>query len=108
MTLSRLIKGCMFAAFAVLPIVGCASSSVAPPGSKMLAQERGRVMAVADDDGTVSVVDADTKATLYSGPVHKGDQVTVDPQANQIRVGAATNSNSLASDHKYQIFFKKS
>jgi DNA-binding beta-propeller fold protein YncE len=97
----------MFAAFAVLPIVGCTSSSVAPPGSKMLAEERGRVMAVAEDDGTVSVVDANNKAALYTGPVHKGDQVTVDPQANQIRVGSATMSHSLISDHKYQIFFKK-
>jgi len=112
MSLKRTIAGPLALSTLLLLALaaGCTNTgkNAIPAGADEVAADRGVLRHTVQRDGKIWVYDAETDKMVYTGQVHDGDKVIVDPGTNQITVGGTTVSEQpLIRDHKYRIYFKR-
>jgi hypothetical protein len=80
-----------------------------PTDARLTGEGAQRMMYTAEGDGTIWVVDVPNNIVIYSGRVARGDQVVVDPDANNLTVnGSKVSDQKLLPDVSRRIFFMAS
>lgn len=93
---------------AIACAAGCAARGemAIPSTAQVLASGNGRLEATPTREGTVYVYDATDNRIIYSGTIHGGDRVIVDPNNNLVTVnGNTVTEPHLHGDHQYKIEF---
>ena len=77
------------------------------PATSMLGTEgNGTVVATAQHSGTVYVYDVGADRIDYSGPVIRGDTVTVNTDSNEIMINSIPKATkTLNTGNKHRIYF---
>ncbi len=85
--------------------VGCADRyHEVPTDAVVLREGKHALSATANHAGTIYVLDDSRHKMIYSGPVNKGDDVSIDPTADRITVnGKTVTQQELDNDHKFKI-----
>ncbi len=88
-------------------IVGCASDRPkdVPPTAMLKAEGDQRVVYTAPREGTVWVTEPGSNEIVYSGPVHQGDRVVLDPDQGKLIVNDHVVSDKGITRHDHRIFF---
>jgi hypothetical protein len=92
----------------VVVLGGCAAETPKdlPGNAQLVVQGNDKITYTAPSHGTVYVYDNNNDHLLYSGEVHKGDALTVDPQNDWIKLGdRKVSEHSLATGRDHRIFF---
>jgi hypothetical protein len=87
---------------------GCEGRATTVPQNAHLEQEGVSGLSyTAREPGDVFVLDKTKDKKVFEGKVNTGDQVVVRPDRDQIVVAGneAHHSDTLHSDHQYQIYF---
>jgi hypothetical protein len=96
------VCGVLAAAIAVGP-TGCRGrADGVPEAAKFQKASKRRIAWTAPGDGTAYVVDDWYNRLIYSGPVRQGDEIVVDPEANELSVGGKavpTEKKLTSADH---------
>jgi hypothetical protein len=92
-----------------LSAVGCADRYRDVPSDAVVLREgKHELTANANHSGTVYVYDDSRHKMVYSGPVHKGDDVRIDPTGDRITInGKTVSQQELDNDHKFKIFMEE-
>ncbi len=92
---------------ATLTFAGCSRSRPpdVPESASLKAQGDNRIVYTADDSGTLYVSDGNSDI-LWSGPVHRGDRVVLDPSTDKLTINdrVVSSRNIDRSDHKMSEF----
>jgi hypothetical protein len=79
-----------------------------PKAARVVEEGSGGLEYSATDDGTIYVQDADTKTTIVSRRVERGDRVRVEFDEDRVRVGDETVfSGNLERDNPHRIYFDR-
>jgi hypothetical protein len=95
--------------FALVVILGgCANENPKdlPSSANLKAEGNQKVTWTAPQHGTVYVYDDNNQHLLYSGEVHRGDTLSIDPDNNWIKIGdRKVSENRLDRGRNHRIFF---
>jgi hypothetical protein len=107
---------CLFAVLSATSVsgfivVGCTrlpSDTGLPRGATLVAETPDfKAGFTAPDDGTVYIFTrGDTTYLRYSGPIKKGDVLTIDPEANAVTVGNKPLEVTVPGGGHYQVYFR--
>ena len=96
----------MFALAVVLG--GCANQypNDLPGDARLGVEGNQKVSYTAPSHGTVYIYDDNNQHLIYSGEVHRGDLISVDPDNNWIKIGdRKVTENKLDRGRNHRIFF---
>ena len=86
---------------------GCQGRATVPQNAHLEQEGTGGLSYTAREPGNLYVLDKTKNEKVFEGKVNTGGQVVVRPDRDQIVVAGneAHNSDTLHSDHQYQIYF---
>jgi WD40 repeat protein len=87
--------------------IGCTSErpTDVPPSAALTAGGHDQVVYSAESDGTIWVTDVNTDGIIYTGPVHKGDQVVIDPASSKLTLNGQVLSSKDINADEHRVFF---
>ena len=87
---------------------GCGHNPVGVPQAARLHANSDHPAWTSSRPGTVYVHDATSGGIVYTGHLDTGQDISVDPAANEITVGGQpVQTNRLTKGHQYQIYFEQ-
>lgn len=107
MTVARRLAMPALFGFALVAGGGCASErpSAVPASAIVKTQGDQRVVYTSDGEGTIWIAEAGNNNINYSGPVHHGDRVVLDPDANTVTINDRVVANQGISHHDHKVYF---
>jgi hypothetical protein len=106
MYFSRQLAVALLSGGALVTFAGCAAQRPPdlPQAASLKAEGSDRVVYTADESGTLYISDAD-QDIFWSGTVHSGDRVELDPTTNKLSVNGRVVSNRPVGriDHKFYV-----
>jgi signal peptidase I len=86
---------------------GCASTRPGdvPSSADAVGDGSSQVVYTSSHDGTIWVTDANNNSIVYSGYVHAGDVVTLDPDQNRLTLNGSTLSSNNINHDEHRIYF---
>ena len=87
---------------------GCGHNPLGVPQAARLHAQSDHPAWTSSRPGTVYVHDATSGGIVYTGHLDAGQDISVDPAANEITVdGQPVQTNRLTKAHQYQIYFEQ-
>jgi hypothetical protein len=108
MTKARQIAMPMWLYALILVLGGCANDRPKdlPGNAVQQAEGNGKVTWTAPQRGTAYVYDNNNEHLIWSGQVHKGDAIVVDPEQDRVMVGdQKVTEKALTRGREHRIFF---
>ena len=108
MRIARHLVLVLFAGMLAVTAFGCEGRATVPQNAHLEQEGTGSGLSyTAREPGNLFILDKTKDKKVFEGKVNTGDQVVVRPDRDQIVVAGndAHHSETLHSDHHYQIYF---
>ena len=107
MRIARHLVLVLFAGMLAVTAFGCEGRATVPQNAHLEQEGTGGLSYTAREPGNLFILDKTKDKKVFEGKVNTGDQVVVRPDRDQIVVAGndAHHSETLHSDHHYQIYF---
>jgi len=107
MRVARHLVLTLLAGMLAVTAFGCQGRATVPQNAHLEQEGTGGLSYTAREPGNLYVLDKTKNEKVFEGKVNTGDQVVVRPDRDQIVVAGneAHHSDTLHSDHQYQIYF---